>query len=135
MKLFSKVKDGGPYSKVTAYFLIELKGLFSIGLLRFDRGSREAFHTHAFDCISWVLRGHLLETLFRGGQKEYRPSWRPVLTRRRTFHQVFGLAPCTWVLTSRGPWVKTWREYLTDSGNFQTLSYGRRVVSTDAGRE
>ena len=61
MKFLFKAKDGGPESKVTGYWLIESKRWFSIALLRFDEGSREAFHTHAFNAISWVLWGELLE--------------------------------------------------------------------------
>ena len=61
MKLFHKAKDGGPASTVTGYWLIESKRFFSIVLLRFDGPSREAFHTHAFNSISWVVKGVLLE--------------------------------------------------------------------------
>lgn len=136
MKLFAKVKDGGPYSKVTAYFLIEWKRFFSIALLRFDKGSREAFHSHAFNCVSWVLRGALHEiTRHEVGRirahehQYYTPSLRPVVTRRDTFHQVFGLAERSWVLTFRGPWVDRWREWLLDEKREVTLTHGRVEVA------
>lgn len=126
MHLLKKVKDGGPESKVTAYFLIEWKKLFSIALLRFDSGSREAFHTHAFNCISWVLWGHLREVTKTGGfSKFYGPSFAPVFTWRDTFHQVFGLAKRTWVLTFRGPWTDKWVEYIPSEGREVTLTHGR----------
>ncbi len=131
MKFFSKVKDGGPESKVHAYFLAEVKSLFSIALLRFDRGSREAFHTHAFDCISWVLKGKLSEELKKEGPRFrlYPPSLLPVITRRETFHKVKGLADRTWVLTFRGPWAKTWKEYLPNEARSVTLTHGRKDIT------
>ena len=60
MKLFHKSKDGGPDSNVTGYWLIEWKKAFSVVLLRFDAGTREAYHNHAFNAISWILKGELL---------------------------------------------------------------------------
>jgi len=47
MRLFQKAKDGGPESPVDGYFLIEIKSLFSIALLKFNNGGRENYHTHA----------------------------------------------------------------------------------------
>lgn len=61
MKFLYYGKNGGPESRVWGYFLIEIKSLFSIVLLRFENGSRDAYHTHAFHCFSWLLRGHLTE--------------------------------------------------------------------------
>lgn len=61
MKLFFKSKDGGPKSNVTGYWLIECKTLFSIVLLRFSEGTRESYHNHAFNAVSWVLSGALYE--------------------------------------------------------------------------
>ena len=49
MKLFHKSHDGGKNSGVTGYWLIEWKSGFSIVVLRFSKGTREAFHSHAFN--------------------------------------------------------------------------------------
>jgi hypothetical protein len=51
MKFLSKCKDGGPESPVTAYVLVEIKSLFSVMLLHFS-GTREAFHSHAFNALT-----------------------------------------------------------------------------------
>lgn len=61
MKFLETTKDGGAESTVWAHWLIEIKGLFSVALLRFEDGTRDAFHSHAFNCVSWVLRGCLVE--------------------------------------------------------------------------
>lgn len=53
MKLLFKRKDGGQQSTVTGYWLIEWKNVFSIVLLKFEKGTREAYHTHAFNAFSW----------------------------------------------------------------------------------
>jgi hypothetical protein len=127
---FAVAKDGGPESHVTGYWLVECKTLFSIVLLRFDDGTRDAYHTHAFNALSWVLRGHLVErykTQHGTAQRWYLPSLVPILTRRERFHQVQSRGT-SWVLSLRGPWVATWREGLAD-GRELALTYGRREVA------
>jgi len=132
MKLFKTGKDGGPKSTVTGHWLVEMKSLFSVVLLRFDDGSRDEFHDHAFGSVNWVLRGKLREE-FLGifGQPvqavEHRPSWRPVVTPRPTFHRVKSEGT-TWVLSFRGPWTRTWNEYDPKTDRFSTLTHGRKVV-------
>lgn len=136
MKFLQRAKDGGPESTVTGYWLIEIKWLFSIVLLKFGPGSRDAFHDHAFDAVSWLLRGQLDEQfLFNtAGQPEptfecwYKPSWRPILTRRSYFHRVESTGT-SWVLSFRGPWSKTWREYDPNTGLFTSLAHGRKDVT------
>lgn len=131
ISLFKVRKDGGPESKVTGYWLIEIKWLFSIVLLRFGKGSREAFHNHAFNSISWVLSGGLWEEFTNAVGNVYGPSWKPIMTRRSTLHRVWGLFENTWVLSFRGPWSKTWQEYHPIANAYQTLTHGRKVVSVD----
>jgi len=129
MKLFQRGKDGGPESHVYGYWLIELKGLFSIVLLRFEDGTRSAYHNHAFNSISWLLSSEgLLERTRDGNNQLYYPSLRPIITRRSTFHQVksFGRS---WVLSFRGPWSKTWKEYLPAENREITLTDGRKEVT------
>lgn len=121
------MKDGGPESKSSGLFLIEIKRLFSIVLLKFTDGSRDAYHTHAFDAISWVLRGKLIEENLHGATIEYKPSWKPIFTSRDTFHKVSSVGE-TRAFTLRGPWVKNWREYLPKQDEFVTLTHGREVV-------
>ena len=94
MKLFFKSKDGGQESNVTGYWLIESKRFFSIVVLRFDKGSREAFHNHAFNAVSWVLKGHLMERIKTADifkeYNHYYPSILPVVTKRDCMHRVTG---------------------------------------------
>lgn len=138
MKFLFKGKDGGPESNVTGYWLIEAKGLFSIVLLRFDEGSREAFHNHAFNAVSWVLKGWLDEHVlgigkWLGGRSEHTvkmtPSFKPVFTGRARMHKVYGMAHRTWVLSFRGPWADEWKEFLPKVKQFVTLTHGRKVVA------
>lgn len=126
MKLFSKAKDGGSESSVTGYWLVELKRLFSVVLLRFDGRSREAFHTHAFHSLSWVLSGELREEFIDGRVRIHRPHWRPLTTHHSDFHKVDSRGT-TWVLSFRGPWQSSWLEYLPTTREFLTLG-GRRAV-------
>jgi len=126
MKLIEISKDGGPDSTVWAHWLVEIKSLFSVALLRFENGTREAFHSHAFNCISWVLSGKLEERHADGRVEYHYPSLKPVVTRRSTMHQVFSYGR-TWVLTFRGPWADNWKEI--EAGEEKVLTNGRKVVS------
>lgn len=125
----SKRKDGGDESSVTGYFFIAIKPLFSIVLLRFDGASREAFHSHAFHCLSWVLKGELLEEMRDGRFYRHRRSIFPFLTTRKDFHKVSSVAPRSWVLSIRGPWAKTWFEHLPEEDRDRTLTHGRVEVA------
>lgn len=133
MKWFFKGKDGGPESRVTGYWLVECKEVVSIVLLRFDEGSREAYHTHAFNAVSWVLKGLLFEDIlpksqFRPDLVELAPSFKPIFTPRERMHRVFGMAEHTWVLSFRGPWVDKWKEWLPVLNRGITLTHGRQEV-------
>lgn len=127
MKLFKKMKDGGPESTSTGFWLIEAKSLFSIVLLRFDGDSREAFHSHAFNCISWLLKGRLIETMVDGRVFEYIPSWNPFMTTRKDFHRVDS-DQTSWALSFRGPWVDKWNERLPGNDQNITLTHGRKIL-------
>lgn len=128
MKLLWNAKDGGPESLVWMWG-IESKRFGSILLLKFGHGSREAFHTHAFNSISWLLKGRLVELLHPADRAEvYRPSFRPIITKRSTFHMVLGGIGTNWVLSLRGPWRDEWSEYDPTTNVYSTLTHGRQVV-------
>jgi hypothetical protein len=127
MKIFSYGKDGGNESTVWGYWLVEIKSLFSVALLCFEDGSREAYHSHAFNCISWVLKGQLNENHLKGGNNIHKAGMKPVLTYKNTFHKVSSTGR-TWVLTFRGPWNRTWKEYLPKTDEIVTLTNGRKVI-------
>lgn len=130
-------KDGGPKSKVDGLWFIRIKWLFTVALLRFGEGSREAFHSHAFNSWSWLLTGGLEERVLEAvdctcGQrhtytKRYLPSWRPIRTLRTTLHKVYGLSRSNWVLTFRGPWADTWEE-IDEKGDVVVLTHDRVEV-------
>ena len=137
MKFMRWGKDGGPESTVWGFWAIEIKSLFSIVLLKFEDGSRQAYHTHAFHCFSWVLRGrleemfvddlhYLLTSLWnRRRCVIHKPSVLPFITRRSDFHKVESRG-VSWVLSFRGPWAKEWREYIPAEDRYVTLTDGRR---------
>lgn len=126
ISILKKASDGGKDSGVTAYWLIEWKGLFSVGFLRFSEGSREAYHSHAFNAVTWWLRGEVEEHFKDGGEVcKWTPSFKPKKTPRKCFHKVYALKE-TWALTFRGPWVDTWQEF--KNGKLVTLRKGRIPV-------
>ena len=132
MKFLFKSKDGGSESNVTGYWLFESKSFGSIVLLCFSEGTREAYHNHAFNALSWVLSGELYESVMvspRTFTGDFlKPSVKPVYTSKSRMHKVFGEADKTWVLSFRGPWDKTWKEYLPKEDREITLTNGRVEV-------
>jgi hypothetical protein len=124
-RLFYKKPDGGKDSGVTAYFLIEWKILFSIGILRFNKGSREAYHNHAFNALTWWLSGFVKEIKTDGSHRYWWPTIFPKYTSRNNFHKVEA-ERVTYALTFRGPWKDTWNE-LKD-GETITLTHGRKTI-------
>ena len=60
-RIFYVKPDGGKDSGVTGYFLIEWKWLFSIAILKFEEGSREAYHSHAFNAYTWWISGKVMK--------------------------------------------------------------------------
>jgi hypothetical protein len=128
VRLFYFGKDGGQESTVWGFWLCEFKKLFSIVLLRFENGTRDAYHSHAFDAVSWVLRGKLREEILAGKTTIYRPSWLPIVTRRHCFHRVESIGR-SWVLSFRGPWLDRWLEYLPKEGRVVELTHGRKEIA------
>lgn len=127
MKFLKYGKDGGKDSTVTGFWLIEIKSLFSIVLLKFEIGSREDYHNHAFHALSWFISGEVDEMHLDGRILNWRPSIVPKLTLRSCFHRVYAKRP-TYCFSIRGPWTKTWQEYFPSTATFQTLTNGRRIV-------
>jgi hypothetical protein len=117
--------DGGKDSGVQAFFIIEWKAVFSIAILRFNKGSREAYHNHAFHALTWWLKGKVTEQKITGELKEYTPSFIPKFTSRSNFHKV-NAHKTTYALTIRGPWKDTWEEYR--KGMLITLTHGRKEI-------
>lgn len=132
MKMFSKAKDGGPKSPVDAFFLLEIKGLFSVALLKFNKGAREEFHTHAFNALTWFIKGDLREEEANGATYEYKRSLIPKFTPREKNHRVVA-SKDSWCFTVRGPWIRVWSEYDKVKDQTAILTHGRKVVSTHAG--
>lgn len=132
MKLLHYAKDGGKDSTVWGFWLVEWKRLFSVALLCFENGSRDAYHSHAFNSVSVVLKGELEEDVrFEDGKgfTQHYGTGCIVRTPRACMHKVTSRGR-TWVLTFRGPWAKTWREWLPNEDRFVTLASGRREVPT-----
>jgi hypothetical protein len=129
MRFFEKVKDGGPDSPVTAYVLVEIKSLFSVILLHFG-GTRESFHSHAFNALTLWLTG-TVEELVKEDDAFRHNSWRVgdlKYTPRNLMHKISPVGN-VWALSIRGPWAKTWQEFSPAKNKLQTLTHGRKVVA------
>lgn len=118
--------DGGKDSGVKAYFLLEWKKFFSIGILHFKKGTREAYHNHAFNALTWWIKGKVTEIKLDGEQKDFKPSIKPKFTSRDNFHKVLAHED-TFAITFRGPWNDSWKEYRKDK--YVTLTHGRKEIN------
>lgn len=128
MKLLQCAKDGGPNSTVTGFFLIEIKSLFSIVFLRFGEGTRENFHSHAFNAFTWWLKGFVTEYHKDGRVLYWKASIKPKYTPRRCFHKIYADKPA-YAFSIRGPWASSWKEFNPNTNKTITLAHGRKVVS------
>jgi hypothetical protein len=122
-----KKSDGGKDSGVNGYLFFEWKPVCSFGLLRFSKGTRPSFHSHAFFAITWWLKGSVEEETYKGEIKKFTPSFRPKITKKNKIHRVKGLE-VTWAFTIRGPWENRWIE-IDEQDNKTTLTNGRKVVT------
>lgn len=131
MKFFQIAKDGGPDSPVTGFFVVEIKSLFSIVFLKFNKGAREAFHSHAFNAVTLWLRGTAIEHVLNPTRSVASRIWEaPTVkyTPRDLMHRIE--APeNVYAFSIRGPWVNTWKEYLPTTNDTVLLTHGRKVVT------
>lgn len=137
MKFLTKAKDGGSNSPVDAYFLFEIKGLMSIALLKFNKGERENYHTHAFDALTWFLWGDLVEERVNYLDKSvtktsYKRSILPKFTRKDNLHRVVS-NKTSWCFTVRGKWDNMWTEYNNANDETHLISCGRVLEKTVEG--
>lgn len=123
-----KRPDGGKESGVKCWG-IEIKWLFSIVLLRFEPNDRENYHSHAFNALTFWLKGRVSEKV-RETQKcyvvRYFEAGNIKYTPRTNTHKIH----CTktaWALSFRGPWQKEWTE-VAPEGRVIKLTKGRKVL-------
>jgi hypothetical protein len=116
VSFFKSSYDGGKDSGVTGFWLIECKWLFSIVILKFNKGTREAYHTHAFNALTWWLWGSVIEHVI-GSRNEIEleindekpekikwwPSLFPKYTPREHLHMIEALEP-SYAISFIGPW-------------------------------
>ena len=143
MKFMSVGKDGGPESPVTAFYILEIKSLFSIVVLKFNPGCRENYHSHAFNAYTWWLKGRAEEHILKSddqtmkyeevGVKVWTPSWYPKYTPREHHHKIAVDEP-TYALSFRGPWQDSWWEYDPAGENTILLTHGRKIVAKCSNR-
>jgi hypothetical protein len=134
MRFFETCKDGGPDSPVTGLFLVEIKSLFSIALLHFG-GTREAYHSHAFNAVTVWLKGSVYEYVKYDSGLEGVSVWKAgdlKWTPRSLMHKIEPLhGKPAWALSFRGPWVSTWKEYFEKDKKTVTLTEGREILATE----
>ena len=127
-RFFYKKWDGGQDSGVRGYFLVEWKMFFSIGILHFSKGSREAFHSHAFNAFTFWLKGNVTEVKHPENTKlNFAANLKPKYTPRTNFHKIIAHED-TYAVTFRGPWIDYWHEF--KNKEYITLTHGRKRIDS-----
>jgi hypothetical protein len=127
---FKMSYDGGQNSGVTGFWVIEWKPVFSLVFLKFNKGTREAYHNHAFSAITFWLWGEAIEHHLDGTIKKWYPSFLPKYTPKDCFHKIEAVKD-TYAFSIRGPWDKTWQEY-RDNNLMVTLTNGREIIEMES---
>lgn len=132
MLFFKKRYDGGSNSGVTGYWVFEIKWLMSIVLLKFTPNHRENFHSHAFNAITFWLKGKVTEEQMHLDAKvktltRYK-AFDLKFTPRDSVHKIHCTSPA-WALSIRGPWHKKWFEYNEAQDKIITMTHGRKVIT------
>jgi len=127
MEFFKKGHDGGSDSGVTGYWLIEWKNLFSIVVMKFNPNHRENLHSHAFNALTWWIKGEAEESFKDGSSIIWKASWKPKFTPKNNMHK-YAVKETAWALSFRGPWDETWEEYNPKQDKTITLTHGRIAV-------
>lgn len=132
-RIFYIKPDGGKDSGVTGYFLIEWKVLFSVAILHFNKGGREAYHNHAFNAVSFFIKGNATESKYNEQRvNNFKFSLKPKYTPRDNFHR-YEAHTDTYCLTFRGPWLDYWYEIKQNKKIIMT--HGRKILNTDNVRD
>jgi len=135
MRFFEKCNGGGDAAPTDIYFLFEIKWLCSIAILKFKKGKSAPCHSHAFNALTWFIKGDLHEA-FRDKKKapyQYKRSVIPKITPRSNCHKITAKSD-SWCFTIRGPWLDTWTEYDEETGT-TTFTHGRKIVSHQPNKE
>ena len=128
MKFLQWGTDGGKESGVRGFWICEIKSLFSIVILFFNKGTRENYHSHAFNAYTFFISGKVEEQLLNGNVNIWKPSLYPKYTSRSIFHRVKALEN-TCAICFRGPWQKYWYEYSPKNKEYFLLTNNRIIIS------
>ena len=128
MKFFEYGSDGGKDSGVIGFWICEIKWLFSIVILKFKEGTRENYHSHAFNAYTFFISGMVEEELLNKETKVWKSSFYPKYTPRNTFHKIRALTE-TWCISFRGPWLNYWYEYSPKNEEYILLTNKRKILN------
>lgn len=94
----------------------------------FKKGTRENYHSHAFNAYSFYIKGEVKEHHLDNEPITWKPSFYPKYTPRTTFHKIYALQE-TWCLSFRGPWLDYWCEYSPRDKEYILLTKNRKIVN------
>ena len=117
---------------VSEITVLEWKKLFSIKLFHFHKteGSQDRFHTHAFNALSFLLKGNYTEEVLDGKKVLRLPRNRSkiIFIPKGQFHRITKSEGCRTLLIT-GPWDAEWSElrHIVDSKYQEVVQTTHRV--------
>ncbi len=113
---------------IKRFTIIEIKYLGGIIVNIFNTSNQDRFHSHAFNALSWMIRGHYYEdVIVDGNLLKLKKIERSRFIPRNYIHKITKSSPNAMSITFEGPWESTWNEYF-DNGRIKTYSWGRKVI-------
>ena len=94
MLFFKKLPEWWARTKCGLLRVWVISNVVIVALLKFNKGSRENFHSHAFNAFTWFLFGDMMEERFIGksGQQpiiehtRYKFGLKPKFTSKENLH-------------------------------------------------
>jgi hypothetical protein len=99
--------------RVSELTILEWKKLFSLKLFHFHKtaGKQDRFHTHAFNAVSFLLKGNYTEEVVKDGRVVALPRNRSrlIFIPKNEYHRVTKGEGC-YTLLLTGPWGAEFKE-------------------------
>lgn len=115
---------------IDQYVIFECKYLFSIIIFNFIESDKvqDRFHTHAFNSVSFKLKGYYEEHILdENGETLIVPRHNVVKFFERDIYHAIGKSNDCWTLLLAGPWKQTWKEFFPNLRKIETLSWSRKT--------
>ena len=112
---------------IRRFTVIEIKYLFGIIVNIFNTENQDRFHSHSFQALSLMIKGHYYEEILVAEKVLTKKIEKSRFIPRNYIHKITKSTKNCISVTFEGPWQSTWNEYF-DNGRVKTYTWGRKVL-------